>query len=158
MILTISAAWDNYYAAAGSLLCIPFVPKEELSLASDRGSQAILIAEDDTTSRQLTRTVLQEAGFTVIESVDGEDAIAKFTDHADSISLVVLDVIMPKKNGKEVYDAITAIRPDIKVLFMSGYTASIIYKKGVLQEGLNFLAKPVSPRVVLKRIRELLGS
>ena len=128
------------------------------AVAAEKISKTILIAEDDTTSRQLTRTVLQEAGFAVIESVDGEDAINKFRENCSSVSLVVLDVIMPKKNGKEVYDVIIALKPEVKVLFMSGYTASIIYKKGVLEPGLNFLAKPVSPRIVLKRIREILDS
>ncbi len=72
--------------------------------------------------------------------------------------MLVLDVIMPKMNGKEVYDAINAIQPGIKTLFMSGYTGSIIYKRDVREEGLNFIPKPVSPRVVLQRIREILDS
>jgi DNA-binding response OmpR family regulator len=63
---------------------------------------------------------------------------------------------MPKKNGKEVYEEIKKTRPDMKVLFMSGYTANVIHKQGILEEGLDFVLKPVSPTVLLRKIREVL--
>ena len=121
-------------------------------------AETILLAEDDASARGLTRTVLEEAGYKVIEAVDGEDAVIKFSSNKGNIEMLVLDVIMPKMNGKEVYDAINAIQPGIKTLFMSGYTGSIIYRRDVHEEGLNFIPKPVSPRVVLQRIREILDS
>jgi len=127
-------------------------------VANEKGNETILLVEDDTMSRRLTRMVLEEEGYKVIEAVDGEDAIASFTSNKDLIKLIILDVILPKKNGREVYDAVMAVAPGVKVLFMSGYTASMIFKKGVLEANLNFIPKPVSPRIVVSKIREILDS
>jgi len=87
--------------------------------------------------------------------VDGKDAIDAFMDNRnrDKIDLLLLDVIMPKKNGKEVYEAIRQERPDIKVIFTSGYTADIMLRKGVLDEGLNFVMKPFRPSELLEKIK-----
>ena len=79
-----------------------------------------------------------------------------YQENKDRINLLILDVIMPKKNGREVYDAIRATRPRIKTLFTSGYDANIIHKKGVLAEGVNFISKPVAPHVLLRKVREIL--
>jgi PAS domain S-box-containing protein len=120
------------------------------------GTEAILLAEDDEEVRKLTKTVLDGFGYKVIEAVDGEDAIKKFMDDKDKIQLLILDVIMPKKNGKEAYNEIKKTKPNIKALFTSGYTADIIQKKGLLEEGLNFIPKPISPRELLRKVREAL--
>ncbi|MCX5718917.1 MAG: response regulator [Nitrospirae bacterium] len=123
-----------------------------------RGKETILIAEDNIDVRNYTKTVLEEFGYKVIETVNGEDAINRFMENKDRIELLLLDVIMPKKNGKEVYDAIKKVRPDIKALFMSGYAEDIIHRKGILEEGLNFVLKPISPQELLKLTREVLES
>ena len=120
------------------------------------GTETLLLAEDDAEVRKFTKYVLEESGYTVIEAEDGRDAVDKFIENKDNIQLLLLDVIMPGKNGKEVYDAIRKEKPGIKALFMSGYTANIIHKKGILDEGLDFVLKPVSPTQLLKKIRELL--
>jgi len=120
------------------------------------GTETLLLAEDDADVRNLTRTILAEAGYTVLEAVDGEDAIKVFTEHQDAIQLVLLDVIMPKKNGKEVHNWIKKARPGAKVLFMSGYSADVIFKKGVLEEGLNLITKPATPHELLGKVREVL--
>ncbi len=120
------------------------------------GTETLLLAEDDADVRNLTRTILAEAGYTVLEAVDGEDAIKVFAEHQDAIRLVLLDVIMPKKNGKEVHNWIRKTRPGAKVLFMSGYSADIIFKKGVLEEGLNLITKPATPHELLGKVREVL--
>jgi CheY-like chemotaxis protein len=91
-----------------------------------------------------------------MEAVDGEDAIRIFNENKDKIQLLFLDVIMPKKNGKEVYDDIKKVRPDIKAIFTSGYNADIIHKKGILEEGLDFITKPISPEELLRKVREVL--
>lgn len=88
--------------------------------------------------------------------MNGEDAINKFMENRDKIHLLLLDVIMPKKNGKEVYEEIKKIKPDMKAIFISGYTANFIHKKGVLEEGINFVLKPISPTNLLKKMREVL--
>lgn len=121
-----------------------------------RGTETILLAEDDISVRNLMRTVLEEHGYRVIEASDGHEAIAKFRENKDRIQLVILDVIMPKKNGKEVYDEIKRLSPDMKTLFISGYTADIIRKKELQKEGLNFISKPISPVDILKKIRSVL--
>ncbi len=128
--------------------------KEEIPFLT--GSGVILMAEDDTTVRQLTKQLLEDAGYTVIEAFDGEDVIAKFNDNREKVDLLLLDAVMPKKNGKEAYEMISHIHPGIKTLFMSGYSEDIIHKRGILQNGLNFIAKPVAPNALLKKIKELL--
>lgn len=120
------------------------------------GTETILIGEDNDEVRRLAKDILAYGGYTVILARDGEEAIAKFRDHSGRIDLLVLDVVMPKKNGKEVYEEIRRLNPRIKVLFMSGYTANIIHKKGVLEEGLNFIPKPLSPDRLLRKVREVL--
>ena len=122
------------------------------------GKETVLIAEDNIDVRNYTKTVLEEFGYKVIEAVNGEDAINRFMENKDRIDFLLLDVIMPKKNGKEVYESIKKVRPDIKALFMSGYAEDIIHRKGILEEGLNFVLKPISPQELLKRIREILES
>ncbi len=131
--------------------------KPEAGVAAlPRGSETILVAEDDEAVRRLEDTVLREFGYTVILARNGEEAIRKFMENRDVIQLAILDMIMPKKNGKEVYDHIKGIRPDIKVLFASGYTADIIGKKGILDQEIEFVMKPLSPIALLKKVREIL--
>ncbi len=120
------------------------------------GTETILLAEDDDLTRDLTRTVLQKFGYTVIEAMDGEDAVARFKENIDRISLIILDVIMPKKNGKAVCEEVMQIKPDTKVLFVSGYTADIIHKKGIFEDNINFVSKPIIPDDLARKVRELL--
>ncbi len=123
-----------------------------------RGTETILVAEDDTQVRDLTKHILEGFGYQVMEAGDGEEAISVFNDNKDRIQLLILDVVMPKKNGKEVYDEIKKIRPDIKAIFTSGYNAEIIHKKGILEKGLGFITKPFLPQELLKKVREFLDS
>ncbi len=134
-------------------------PREEhpkKTVVADRGIETVLLAEDDAAVRTLSRNVLEGFGYTVIEAIDGSDAVRKFIDNKDAIDLLVLDIIMPRKNGKEAYLEIKNIRPDIKTLFTSGYTADIIHKKGILDTGLDFILKPIAPMDLLKKVREVL--
>jgi len=120
------------------------------------GTETILVAEDDQAVRELTRSVLERFGYTVVPAEDGEDAIRKFMENKEDIRLLLLDVIMPKKNGKEVYENIKKINPDIKTVFLSGYSENLIQKEGVLDKGLDFIMKPVSPKNLLRKAREIL--
>jgi PAS domain S-box-containing protein len=121
------------------------------------GSETILVAEDDADVRRFMKSILEEFGYAVIEAVDGEDAVNKFVQNKDRVQLLILDVVMPRKNGKETYEEIRKIRIDVPVLFSSGYTADIITKKGILEEGINFISKPVTPHLLLSKIREALS-
>lgn len=121
------------------------------------GTETILLAEDEPYVRKLMKDVLEEFGYKAIEAEDGEDAVEKFIANKDTIQLLILDVVMPKMNGREAYERIKKIKPDIKTLFTSGYTANIIHKKGILDEGMNFIFKPVSPKDLMTKVREVLG-
>ena len=101
--------------------------------------------------------MLEEFGYTVIEATDGNEAIQKFMENKERVQLVILDVIMPHKSGKTVYDEIGKVSPAMKALFMSGYTVYMVKEKGVIEEeGTNFLSKPVSPSELLRKVREVL--
>ncbi len=132
--------------------------KPEEQLTPPGGKETILLAEDDEPARKLTKIVLEEFGYTVIESVDGEDAVEKYMENRNLIRLLILDIIMPKKDGKKAYEEIRKISPDIKALFTSGYTADIINQKGIFKERLNFISKPVTPQDLLRKVREILDA
>jgi signal transduction histidine kinase len=142
-------------------ICLPLIKKEveveEIELPPVRGgTETMLLAEDEDAVRRAIMTVLERYGYNVIEAVDGEDAVNKFMENKDRIQLLMLDVIMPKKGGKEAYDEIRKIKPDIKTIFASGYTADILNRKGMLEEGINFVFKPISPGGLLRKVREVL--
>ncbi len=128
----------------------------DAQLSAPHGTETILVAEDDVTVRSLVKEILEQYGYTVIEAVDGEDAVRRFAEHKNTVKLLILDVIMPKKNGKEVYLAISRDHPGVKVLFASGYTADILSRKGVLEDSRDFIPKPISSMDLLKRVREKL--
>lgn len=120
------------------------------------GTETVLVAEDDKALRKFSRSMLEKYGYTVILAKDGEDAVNKFIENKDRINMLLLDIIMPKKNGIKVYTEIKKINPDIKVLFMSGYSANLIQQKDMLEKGLIFLHKPVSTNDLLRKVREVL--
>ncbi len=135
------------------------IPEDhKVVIAAIEGTETILLAEDNQEARVLLTLVLEGAGYRVIAAVDGEDAIRKFSEHCDDIDLLLFDVVMPGKSGKDACDSIRQISPDVKVLFMSGYTADIIIDKGIVQNDFNFIAKPVSPRELRLKVREVLSS
>ena len=119
------------------------------------GREAVLVAEDNEAVRELMRDVLIEYGYTVIEAIDGIDAIEKFKK-TEKVDLLILDSIMPGKNGREVYDEVIQIKPDVKVLFTSGYTRDTILDKGIEDRKFAFLSKPMSPDGLLEKVREVL--
>ncbi len=121
-----------------------------------RGTETILVAEDDDVTRELSRLVLEKFGYRVIEAFDGEDAVEKFGRHHRRIDLVLMDVVMPKLNGKAAFEAMQRINPKVKVLFISGYTADIIHKKGIFESHIHFIAKPVTPEALTRKIREVI--
>jgi PAS domain S-box-containing protein len=123
-----------------------------------RGRGTILLAEDEDAVRAMMRTVLAESGYRVVEAANGVDAVVKFTENMDAIDAVLLDVIMPRMNGREACDEILKVRPDTKVLFMSGYSGDIINEKALLQENSLLIHKPLRPREFILRLQEALNS
>lgn len=133
-------------------------PKKEDAalLHSTGGTETVLVAEDDTVVRALIKEILVLHGYSVVEASDGEEAISRYRENRDAIQLLLLDVLMPGKGGKEVYDEIRRERPDVKIIFTSGYTADVISKKGIFDHGVGFISKPVAPTELLKKVRAAL--
>jgi PAS domain S-box-containing protein len=119
------------------------------------GNETILIAEDNEEVRRFMREALNEYGYRIIEAIDGDDAIDQFGRHRD-IDLIIVDSVMPKKNGREVYEEIRRINPRVKVLFTSGYTKDIVLNKGIEDKEFDFIAKPLLLDELLQKIREVL--
>lgn len=122
------------------------------------GCETVLVAEDDPDVRSLTCGILDAFGYRVISAENGDDAIQKFRDNKDAIDLVLLDVVMPKKNGKEVFGEMQKMREGIRVLYMSGYPASVMEQQGIVEKGTPLIVKPVSPKDLLKKVRCVLDA
>jgi CheY-like chemotaxis protein len=124
--------------------------------ALDRGSETILLAEDDVLVRGLVANVLAEAGYTVIEAVDGGDAVQKFRERPDAVDLLLFDLIMPRMSGKEAYDEIARERPGIRVIFASRYAPDLARQQASFGDGIHLVRKPVAPRELLRAVRRAL--
>ncbi|MFN2367245.1 MAG: PAS domain S-box protein, partial [Desulfurivibrionaceae bacterium] len=120
------------------------------------GNETILVAEDDEALRELSGRVLESFGYKVIPAVDGEDALVKFKENRERISLLLLDMVMPKKNGKEVVEAIMKISPGTKVIFSSGYTMDVITHKELEEAGFAFIHKPYQAKELARKVRQAL--
>lgn len=120
------------------------------------GIETVLIAEDNKELCQLSMKVLRDHGYSVLAATDGLAAVEMFRQHRGEIALIILDVVMPKMNGKEAYEAIRKIDPAVRVIFTSGYTDDIVIERGVENEQYDFLGKPLTPDTLLKKIREVL--
>ena len=128
-----------------------------VAVARMLGSGTVLVVEDAPEVRKLTREVLENHGYRVIEAVDGQDAVQQFLAHQEAVQLIIMDVVMPKMNGKEAFAEIAKIRPGTKVLFTSGYTPDDVNRTGVLFGKDNFLGKPSSPQTLLRMVGELMA-
>jgi PAS domain S-box-containing protein len=120
------------------------------------GTETVLLVEDDAAVRRIEKTVLENFGYTVIEAFDGRDAVEKFAGSRDKVEILILDVIMPRMNGKEAYDEIRRMKPGVRAIFTSGYSADIIHDKGLIAEKYDYLSKPLLPSELLKKVREVL--
>jgi two-component system cell cycle sensor histidine kinase/response regulator CckA len=131
-------------------------PKEEIP----RGCETILVVEDDDSLREVTSEFLRCSGYTVIAAASPEEALRLAQSPKHHIDFLLTDVIMPKMNGRELATRLCETRPDMKVLFVSGYTDGIVRDgvHGALEEGLAFLQKPVTRKVLIRKIREILDS
>jgi PAS domain S-box-containing protein len=124
----------------------------------DRGQETILLVEDETNLRRLARQYLETQGYKILEAEDGAAALQIVDGHKGIIDLLLTDVVMPGMNGRELAVAITAERPDIRVLYMSGYTENAIGHNGTLYAGINLLQKPFSIPALKDKVREVLDS
>jgi two-component system cell cycle sensor histidine kinase/response regulator CckA len=121
------------------------------------GSETVLLVEDDEMVRALACELLKGAGYTVLEARHGSDALDIAQRYHGSIHLLLTDVVMPGMGGRELAGRLGPRRPQMKVLYMSGYTTDAIVHHGVLDEGEAFLPKPITASALLSRVREVLG-
>jgi len=116
----------------------------------------ILLVEDEDAVRNVIRKVLDKAGYQVLLAANGELALTCANEHPHPIHLLLTDVVMPKMTGRELAQRIVRSRPDTRVLYMSGYTPDAIVTQGVLDEGIQFIQKPLLPSQLLAKIRSIL--
>lgn len=120
------------------------------------GSETILVVEDEEEVRSLIRMALESSGYNILATEDPENVAEMCASYSGPIDLLLTDVVLPKLSGRVVAENVTRLRPNVKVLYMSGYTADAIVHHGGLTEGLPFIQKPFSPTVLRKKIREAL--
>ncbi len=130
--------------------------KSDIPSTNGRGD-IYRFAYDDPAIRELVETILEKVGYQVIMAVDGEQAIELYSNHQTAIDLIMLDVIMPKTGGKQAYEAIREIAPDVRCLFTSGYSNNGVHTGFVLSEGLELIQKPYNPSQLLRQIRSILA-
>jgi len=121
------------------------------------GTETVLIVEDEETVLKLGRAMLETLGYNVLSARSADQALKLAKGHAGEIDLLLTDVVMPDMNGKELSERITAIRPGLKFLYMSGYTADVIAHQGILDKGVQFISKPFSLKHLAAKIRETIG-
>jgi PAS domain S-box-containing protein len=147
-------------------ICLPLVadePEREVARpepAGDaaRGAEVVLLVEDAPRVREVVREILEMSGYAVLEARDGAEALEISERHPGRIHLMVTDVVMPQMSGRELAAQMASLRPDVRVLFMSGYTDSAIVRHGVLDPGTAFISKPFTPDALAAKVREVLDT
>lgn len=122
------------------------------------GSESILVVEDEVALRELTCALLREAGYDVLESMEVEEAIAAAKNSRRKIDLLLTDIVMPRLDGRELANQVLALRPEIKILFMSGYTDDVVVHRGPLTQATLLVQKPFTKATLLRKVREALDA
>ena len=133
---------------------LPAAPRRGFA-SLPRGSETVLLVEDETGVRELIRDFLARCGYRVLEAVEIDNAFTLFEAHRNEIDLLITDIVMPGMNGRMLAEQLVAQRPSLKVLYMSGYTDDQVLVQGVAS-GAGFLQKPFTPDVLARRVREVL--
>jgi CheY-like chemotaxis protein len=123
-----------------------------------RGTETVLLVEDEDGVRRLLKHVLSKYGYTVLEARDGPSALELVAAYDGTIHLLLTDMVMPRMSGREVADRYLKLRPDSKVIYMSGYTDDVLMRSGALGPGMSFLQKPLRPDALTSKVREVLDA
>lgn len=130
--------------------------KEEVIREVSRGSETILVVEDEETVRKLAVRLLKKQGYKVLDAPGGEEALALGEEFKEPIHLILTDVVMPGMSGRQVVERLQRIHPEAKALYMSGYTDNVIFHHGILEKGIEFLQKPFTLESLARKVREVL--
>ena len=130
-----------------------YVPKAPSAV---RGSETVLLAEDNEQVRELALAILKRQGYTVLPAASGKEALAILDRLDGPVDLLLTDVVMPEMNGKQLFDRVSATCPDIKVLYMSGYTDNVIAHHGMIDASIHYIQKPFSVKALAAKVREVL--
>ena len=134
------------------------VPSEEVADKRPAGAETILLVEDDEAILNLSKIILEKLGYTVLAALTPVNAMHLAREHPGDLHLVITDVVMPEMHGRELAEQLSAIRPNLKCLYMSGYTADVIAHRGILDEGLNFIQKPFGSDDFAAKVRQVLDN
>lgn len=128
----------------------------DISVKMLEGYETVLIVEDDEYLRKVVKIALDQFGYKTLEACDGQAAVSLCESYGGQIDLMITDVVMPRMSGRETADRVKVLFPDIRVVFVSGYTDNAIVHHGVLDSGIHFLEKPFSPEKLLRKVRFVL--
>ena len=157
--------WVYSEAERGTTFKIYLPPAEQgaeveeatAALPPVRGSETVLLVEDEESVRTLSRTILESYGYSVLEAGSGLEALEMVRERGGSIDLLLTDVVMPSMGGADLVTRLQVLRPGIRVLYMSGYTDDTVVRHAHLKQGRVFLQKPFTPETLVRKVREALG-
>jgi CheY-like chemotaxis protein len=125
---------------------------------TSRGGQTVLVVDDEAAVRSVVREILQSTGYIVLEAGSGEEALRICAGQKEPIPLLLTDVVMPGMSGPQVAQRLARMRPEMRVLYMSGYSDDALIRRGVVEEGTAFLQKPFTPEALAHKVREVLDA
>jgi CheY-like chemotaxis protein len=132
--------------------------ENETFVELSHGSATVLVVEDEASVREIASTALRDFGYHVLEAADGEEALRVFSEHADRLDLLLSDVVLPGKvRARDMVERITSLRPDVRVLYMSGYSENAIIHHGRLDEGVQLISKPFKRQQLAHKVAQVLG-
>jgi two-component system cell cycle sensor histidine kinase/response regulator CckA len=150
------ASFKVYLPQSGPACVVPLDAASET--ASGRGSETILLVEDEEAVRALVRRILEGCGYLVLEAQSAGDALVLCEKHKGNIDVLLTDVVMPRMSGRELAERLGPLRPDMRVLYMSGYTDDAVIRYGIRNSDVAFLQKPITPHALTSKLREVIES